>query len=100
MRERVLARSSLLYVWHSSLSSQMKRLILSAVAAACLSTYAPEALAQAKTKKAAKPAPAPDVPKLPPFNVVEASIPDMRKALETGRTTSHELVIQYLTRIA
>src|SRR5437764_9936053 len=37
---------------------------------------------------------------MPPFNVVEASIPDMRKAMETGRLTSHELVVQYLTRIA
>ena len=78
----------------------MKRFILSALAAACLSTYAPEALAQAKTKKPAKHTPAPEAPKLPPFNVVEASIPDMRKAMETGRTTSHELVVQYLTRIA
>ncbi len=35
-----------------------------------------------------------------PFNVVEASIPEMRAALEHGRITSHELVVQYLTRIA
>jgi amidase len=34
-----------------------------------------------------------------PFNVVEASIADMRKALEDGRTTSREIVQQYLTRI-
>jgi amidase len=36
----------------------------------------------------------------PPFSVVEASIADMRTALEQGRTTSHAIVVQYLTRIA
>src|SRR5712671_738093 len=35
-----------------------------------------------------------------PFTVVEASIPEMRRALEQGRTTSHQIVEQYLTRIA
>ena len=35
-----------------------------------------------------------------PFSVVEASIPEMRAAMEQGRVTSHELVQQYLTRIA
>jgi amidase len=34
------------------------------------------------------------------FSVVEASIADMRTALEQKRTTSHELVVQYLSRIA
>jgi amidase len=34
-----------------------------------------------------------------PFNVVEASIPDMQKAMKEGRVTSRELVLQYLTRI-
>jgi amidase len=34
------------------------------------------------------------------FSVVEATIPDMRRALEHRRVTSRELVIQYLTRIA
>jgi amidase len=34
------------------------------------------------------------------FTVVEASIDDMRKALEQRRTTSHEIVQQYLTRMA
>src|SRR5438874_13371808 len=36
----------------------------------------------------------------PPFNVVEASIADMQAALKSGRVTSHELVQQYLNRIA
>jgi len=35
-----------------------------------------------------------------PFTVVEASIADMRAALEQGRVTSRELVTQYLARIA
>ena len=35
-----------------------------------------------------------------PFTVVEASIADMRAALEAGATTSVEIVTQYLTRIA
>jgi len=36
----------------------------------------------------------------PPFSVVEASISEMRTALEQGRVTSRELVTQYLGRIA
>ncbi|HWO26316.1 MAG TPA: amidase family protein [Kofleriaceae bacterium] len=43
----------------------------------------------------AAPAPRPE-----PFYVVEASIADMQKALAEGRTTSREIVQQYLTRIA
>ena len=35
-----------------------------------------------------------------PFSVVEASIPDMQKALREKRVTSRELVLQYLVRIA
>ena len=41
-----------------------------------------------------------DKPKQPPFSVVEASIPDMQNALKSGRVTSRDLVLQYLTRIA
>lgn len=36
----------------------------------------------------------------PRFTVVEATIPEMRAAMEQGRVTSRELVTQYLTRIA
>ncbi|HXH93953.1 MAG TPA: amidase family protein [Thermoanaerobaculia bacterium] len=43
--------------------------------------------------KTSKPAPK-------PFSVVEASISDMQAALKEGRVTSHELVQQYLIRIA
>ncbi|HEX4138053.1 MAG TPA: amidase family protein [Bryobacteraceae bacterium] len=39
-------------------------------------------------------------PLQPPFNVLESSIPQMMAALEQGRVTSHELVTQYLVRIA
>jgi len=35
-----------------------------------------------------------------PFNVVEASIPDMQKAMAEGRVTAEELVKSYLVRIA
>src|SRR5215510_5042183 len=34
------------------------------------------------------------------FTVVEASIQDMQTAMAEGRVTSHEIVQQYLTRIA
>ena len=50
----------------------------------------------AKDKHHVKAAP---LPAPPPFNVVEASISDMRKAMQEGRITSRELVIQYLVRI-
>src|SRR5580704_16072841 len=36
----------------------------------------------------------------PKFNVVEATIPEMRAAMEQKRVTSRELVTQYLIRIA
>jgi amidase len=35
-----------------------------------------------------------------PFTVVETTIPEVRSALEQGRTTSRQIVQQYLTRIA
>src|ERR1700682_3757661 len=35
-----------------------------------------------------------------PFSVVEATIPQMQAAMKSGRVTSHDLVQQYLTRIA
>ena len=35
-----------------------------------------------------------------PFSVVEATIPDMQRAMKEHRVTSRELVTQYLTRIA
>lgn len=35
-----------------------------------------------------------------PFSVVEATIPDMQKAMQEGRTSSRKMVEQYLQRIA
>ena len=43
---------------------------------------------------------APPASTVAPVNVVEASIADLRKAMEEGRTTSTALVQQYLMRIA
>src|SRR4029078_6982080 len=42
----------------------------------------------------------PPAAKAPAFSVFEASISDMQAAMKSGRTTSHEIVQQYLTRIA
>jgi len=49
----------------------------------------------AQTRRAAAPAAARQ-----PFTVVEATIPEMRAAMEQGRLTSRDLVRQYLIRIA
>ena len=50
--------------------------------------------------QAPKTGPAQKSPPPPPFTVVEATIPEMRAAMEQGRVTSRELVLQSLTRIA
>src|SRR5437773_2586053 len=42
----------------------------------------------------------PRTPATAPFSVVEASIADLRTALQQGRTTSRAIVQQYLMRIA
>jgi amidase len=42
----------------------------------------------------------PPVQRLPPFSVVEATIPAMQRAMAERRLTSRELVTQYLARIA
>jgi amidase len=71
----------------------MKRLILLlAVPVAATLTV------NAQTQRSARPAPPSPSPK--PFSVVEASITDMRTAMEHGRVTSRDLVQQYLIRIA
>jgi amidase len=70
-------------------------LVLPVAAALFVDVQLPLA-AQARRRTAAKAAP--DVP--PPFSVVDASIPDMRAALDQRRTTSRDIVQQYLTRIA
>jgi len=66
--------------------------LLVLLASAAASTIAAQAPSFRKTP-AGPPAP-------PPFTVVEATIPEMRAAMEQGRTTSRELVVQSLTRIA
>lgn len=67
----------------------MKRyLLVTTLAAGCAA-----AVLSAQAKKPATPPP-------PPFTVVEATIPEMRAALEQGRTTSKELVRECLLRIA
>jgi amidase len=70
----------------------MKRACLVLLAAAVTSTIAAQAPSTRKTPL--KP-PAPQA-----FTVVEATIPEMRAAMEQGRVTSRELVIQSLARIA
>ena len=57
----------------------------------------PSAFGQGKHSKKETVKPATPAP--PPFDVVEASISDMRTAMEQGRVTSHQLVVQYLVRI-
>jgi amidase len=70
----------------------MNRFFLASVFSAL--AFSPTIHGQPKhDSKDARPAPQ-------PFSVVEASISDMRKALEQGRVTSRELTTQYLTRIA
>jgi len=60
----------------------MRQLILLALAASAV-----QVMAQSTRKPAA-------------FSVVEATIPDMQRAMKEHRVTSRELVTQYLTRIA
>ncbi|HZS55659.1 MAG TPA: amidase family protein [Bryobacteraceae bacterium] len=64
---------------------------------ALLAFFALAAYPQGKSKHSVPKTPPPEPPK--PFNVVEATIPEMRTALEQGRVTSHELVMLYLVRI-
>jgi amidase len=61
----------------------------------CLAAVCAVALLSAQAKKSVAP-PAP----VKPFTIVEATIPEMRAAMEQGRVTSKELVRQCLERIA
>src|SRR5262245_52107303 len=65
-------------------------LVAAAIAAVALTTVAAQ-----KMRPLAGTSPAPHG-----FTVVEATIPEMRTAMEQGRATSKELVQQYLIRIA
>ncbi len=73
----------------------MKRALLVALSALVLSVGT-TAQTPASRRQAAKPAAVAPAP----FSIVEATIPEMRAALEQGRVTSHELVVQSLTRVA
>src|SRR5262252_3555286 len=78
----------------------MKRLLLSAAAAAALASIVafPSLTAQTKNPAAASSAgPAHGTGKA--FTVVEATIPEMQASLKSGRVTSREIVRQYLQRI-
>jgi len=70
----------------------MKRLLAIVLVLAATASLALTAQSRRSTPAKADPA--------KPFSIVEASIPEMRAALEQGRTTSHDIVQQYLTRIA
>jgi amidase len=67
----------------------MKRIAISVTAALLFAVYG----LAARGQKSAPPAAAPR------FDVREATIPQMRTAMEQGRLTSHDLVLQYLARI-
>src|SRR5262245_57023103 len=66
----------------------MKHFVAVAILALAAGAVVP---AQQKAATAPKPA---------AFDVFEASIPEMQAAMKSGRTTSHAIVQQYLTRIA
>src|SRR6478735_12700842 len=68
----------------------------SVIVAAAMLAAASQAPAPMKPKPAAPNAAA----KAGPFDVFEASIPEMQAAMKARRTTSHAIVQQYLTRIA
>jgi amidase len=70
--------------------AHMKPLVSSIALALAVATLTPSA----QTKRGAAPA----APR--PFTVVEATIPEMRTAMEQGRISSRALVQQYLVRIA
>src|SRR3954464_14061097 len=70
----------------------------SVILAAVVLAAASQAPAPAKPAAAARPAKAVSRPAA--FDVFEASIPEMQAAMKSGRTTSHAIVQQYLTRIA
>jgi amidase len=68
----------------------MKKRVIAAVAVSLLAVVMMSAQAKRGAAPAARQA----------FTVVEATIPEMRAAMKQGRVTSHELVQQYLARIA
>lgn len=80
----------------------MKYTVIVAAAVLAAASQAPPRLADARSGQAApvKPTAKAAAAKPATFNVFEASIPEMQAAMKSGRTTSHAIVQQYLTRIA
>jgi amidase len=69
-----------------------KALLLTTIASLALTACNPnsdKSANKSESKTAAK----------PPVSVIEASIPDMMAMMKDGRTTSHEITLQYLARI-
>src|SRR5262245_17625712 len=75
------------------------RFSLTALAIVVLSGVPPPA-ARSQSRGAAPARPALPASPARSVSVVEATIPDMQRAMTEGRVTSRELVVQYLTRIA
>src|SRR6185437_7136338 len=75
------------------------RIVIAAVTLAIVG-YAPRLAGARPGQAAAKQGAARRASQGAPFNVFEASIPEMQAAMKSGRTTSHAIVQQYLTRIA
>jgi amidase len=73
----------------------MKRVILATAFIVSLATLG----TLAQTKKPAAPVKHVSGMEHRPFTVVEATIPEMQAAMKSGRTTSREIVRQYLERI-
>ncbi|MEO7133857.1 MAG: amidase family protein [Vicinamibacterales bacterium] len=74
-------------------------LLLVLVATAAMITLAGQTPASHRAK-ASTPTPNAPLPTSGRFSVVEATIPEMRAAMEQRRVTSRELLLQYLARIA
>ena len=72
----------------------MRRVLAPIVILSTAVVLAGQTQAPASKGPAARPAPP------APFSIVEATIPEMRAAIEQGRVTSRELVVECLTRIA
>jgi amidase len=70
------------------------------VAVAALVLAAGAQAPSSRTPAPSRPAPPRETVRPLPFDVFEASISDMQAAMKSGRTTSHVIVQQYLTRIA
>src|SRR5215470_8726188 len=88
--QEVLLNSEPLLVYaltHKSRSAPMSRLAIALLILGATGLVAPQTLHTDRSSR-------------PRFDIVESTIPQMRAALEQGHTTSREIVLQYLVRIA